>query len=133
MKQYCNKFDKDFNKNAHYIYVVWLVKAMDFPVVMYGRESWTIKKAQWRRFLRASWTARTSNQSILKEINPEYLLEGADAEAEAPILWPPDAKSWLIRKDPDAWKGWRREEKAVTEDKMVDGITDSMDMSLSKL
>ena len=69
-----------------------IVKVMVFPVVMYGRESWTIKKAQWRRFLRASWTARTSNQSILKEINPEYLLEGADAEAEAPILWPPDGR-----------------------------------------
>ena len=66
---------------------------MGFPVVMYGCESWTIKKAQWRRFLRAPWSARTSNQFILKEINPEYLLEGADAEAEAPILWPPDAKS----------------------------------------
>ena len=72
---------------------VCLVKAMVFPVVLYRYESWTIKKAQWRRSLRASWTARTSNQSILKEINPEYLLEGADAEAEAPILWPPDAKS----------------------------------------
>ena len=93
MKQHCNKFDKDFNKNAHCIYIVCLVKAMVFPVVMYGCESWTIKKAQWRRFLRAPWSARTSNQFILKEINPEYLLEGADAEAEAPILWPPDAKS----------------------------------------
>ena len=92
---------------------------MVFPVVMYGCESWTIKKAQWRRFLRAPWSARTSNQFILKEINPEYLLEGADAEAEAPILWPPDAKSWLIRKDPDAGKDWGQEEKGTTEDEMV--------------
>ena len=66
---------------------VHLVKAMDFPVVMYGCESWTVKKAEcqridafevccWRRLLRVSWTARKSNQSILKEINPEYSLEG---------------------------------------------------------
>ena len=66
---------------------VCLVKAMEFPVVMYGCESWTIKKAEcqridafelqcWRRFLRVPWTERRSNQSILKEINPEYSLEG---------------------------------------------------------
>ena len=79
-----------------------LVKAMVFPVVMYGCEGWTIKKAEcqrtdafelwcWRRLLRVLWTARRSNQS-------------ADAEAEAPILWPPDAKSQLIGKDHDAGK-----------------------------
>ena len=56
-----------------------------------------------------------------------------DAEAETPILWPPDAKSWLIWKDPDAEKDWRQEEKGTTEDEMVDGITDSLDMSLSEL
>ena len=55
-----------------------------------------------------------------------------DAEAEAPILWPPDAKNWLIGKDPDAGKDWRQEEKGMTENEMVDGITNSMDMSLSK-
>ena len=55
-----------------------------------------------------------------------------DAEAETPILWPPDVKSWLIGKDPDAGKDWRQEEKGTTEDEMVDGITNSMDMSLSK-
>ena len=54
--------------------------------------------------MRVSWKARRANQSILKEINPEYLLEGPTAEAEAPILWPPDAKSQLIGKDPDAGK-----------------------------
>ena len=83
-----------------------LVKTMVFPVVMYGYESWTIKKAEcqridacelwcWRRLLRVPWTARRSNLSILKEINPEYSLEGmnADAEAEAPIFWPSDMKS----------------------------------------
>ena len=56
-----------------------------------------------------------------------------DVEAETPILWPPDAKNWLIGKDPDAGKDWRQEEKGTTEDEMVDGITNSMDMSLSKL
>ena len=82
---------------------VRLVKLI-FPVVMYGYESWTITKAEhriidafelwcWRRPLRVSWTARRSNQSILKEISPECLLEGTNVEAEAPILWPLDAKS----------------------------------------
>ena len=81
------------------------VKAMVFPVVMYGCESWTIKKAEhrriddfqlwcWRRLLRVSWTVRRSNQSILKEISPGSSLEGLiDAEAETPILWQPDAKN----------------------------------------
>ena len=82
---------------------VHLVKAMVFPVVMYGYESWSIKMAEhqridafelwfWRRLLRIPWTAR-SNQSILKEISPEYSLEGLFAEAETPIFWPPDVKN----------------------------------------
>ena len=89
------------------------VKAMVFPVIMCGCESWTIKKVEcqriaafqlwcWRRLLRVP--ARRSNQSILKEISPEYSLEGLDIEAETPILWPPDAKNRLIGKDPDAGK-----------------------------
>ena len=83
---------------------VRLIKAIVFPVVMYGCESWTVKKAEcrridafelwcWRRLLRVPWTTRRANQSILKEISPEYSLEGLDAEAETPILWPPDAKN----------------------------------------
>ena len=84
---------------------VHLDKAIVFPVLMDGCESWTIKKVEcrrtdafelwcWRRLLRVPWTARRSNQSILKKINPEYSLAGLiDAEAETPILWPPDAKS----------------------------------------
>ena len=84
---------------------VCLVKSMVFPVVRYGYESWTIKKAEhqiidafelwcWRRLLRVPWTARRSNQSILKEISPEYFgRAGADADAETPILWPPDVKN----------------------------------------
>jgi len=73
-----------------------------------------------RRLLRVPWTARRSNQSILKEINPEYSLEGLDAEAEAPILWRLVVKSWLIGKDPDAGKDWSQEEKGMTEDEMVE-------------
>ena len=83
---------------------VHLVKAMVFPVVMYGCESWTIKKAKhqridafelwcWRRLLRVPWTARRSNQSILKEINPEYSLEALMLKAETPILWLPDVNN----------------------------------------
>ena len=83
---------------------VCLIKVMVFPVVMYGCESWTVKKAEhqridafelwhWRRLLRVPWTARRSNQSILKEISPEYSLEGLNAEAETLILWPSDGKN----------------------------------------
>ena len=117
---------------------------MVFPVVMYGCGSWTTKKAErrridafelwcWKRLLRVPWTARRSNQSILKEISPEYSSEVltslevlhwkdwfiGNTEAETPILWPPDARNWLIGKDPDAGKDWRQEEKRATEDEMV--------------
>ena len=106
-----------------------LVKATVFPVVMYGCESWTIKKAAcwridafelwcWRRLLRVPWTARRSNQSILKEISPGYSLKDW-CWAETPILWPSDAKSWLIWKDPVTGKDWRQEKKGMTEDEIV--------------
>ena len=96
---------------------VRLVTAIVFPVVKYGYESWTVKKAEcwridafelwcWRRLLRVPWTARRSNQFILKEISPDYSLEGLMLKLK---FWPPDAKSWLIGKDPDAGKGWRQE------------------------
>ena len=89
----------------------------------------TIKKAEcqridafelWccRRLLRVPWTARRSNQSILKEISLEYFGR-IDAEAETLILWPPDVKNWLTGKDPDPGKDWRQEEKETTEDEMV--------------
>ena len=95
---------------------VCLVKAMVFLVVIYRCESRTIKKAEcwridafelwcWRRLLRIPWTARRSNQSTVKEISPEYLLWRTDADAETLILWPPDAKNWLIGKDSDAGRG----------------------------
>jgi len=95
---------------------------MVFPVVLYGCESWTVKKAEheridafelwcWRRLLRVPWTAKRSNQSILKEISPEHSLEllilklnigTTDTEAEGPVFWTPDANDQLIGKDPDA-------------------------------
>ena len=122
---------------------VCLVKAMVFPVVMYGCESWTIKKDDcqkidafelwcWRRLLRVPWTARRSNQSILKEISPECSLEGLMLKLKL-ILWPPDAKNWLIWKDPNLGKiegGRRRGQWSM---RWLDGIIDSMDMSLNRV
>ena len=106
---------------------VHLVKTMVFPVFMYLCESWAIKKAEcrrtdafelwcWRRLLRVPWTARRSNQSILKEISPMHSLKGLIMKLK---FQPPDAKNWLIGKDPDTGKDWRWEEKGTTEDEMV--------------
>ena len=105
---------------------VHLVKAMVFPVAMYGCDSWTIKKAKcwridafelcWRRLLRVPWTAR-SNQ-INPKGNQLWIFTGK-TDAEAPILWSPDAKSWLIGKDSDAGKDWRPKKKRAAEDEMV--------------
>ena len=89
-----------------------IVKVMVFPVVMYGCEKWTIKKVEhqridalklwcWRRLLRVPWAAKSSNQLFLKEINHEYSLEGLVLKGQY-FLWPPDAKSSLTGKDPDA-------------------------------
>ena len=101
---------------------------MVFPVVIYGCQSWAIKKAEcwridafelwcWRRLLRVPWTARRSNQSILKEISSEYWLEGLILKLKLQF-WPPDAKGQPIRKDPNAGKDWGQEEKGMTEDEM---------------
>ena len=182
-----------------------LVKALVFPAVVYGCESWTIKKADcqrihafelwcWRRLLRVPWTARRSNQLILKEISPEYstlcnpmncsllgssihgifpgkstgvgchflikwifpaqgsnsgllhcrlmlyhlsykgsqFIGRTDAEAETPILCPPDVKNWLTGKDWDAGKDWRLGRRGRQRVRGLDGIAYSMDMSLSK-
>ena len=102
---------------------VYIVKAMVFPVVLWEldhKESWVPKNDAfelwcWRRLLRVPWTARRSNQSIPKD----WIVIGrTDAKAEAPIFWPPDVKSQLTGKDPDAGKDWGQE-KGVTEDEMV--------------
>ena len=106
---------------------VHLVKVMVFPGVMYGCENWTVKKAErwridaselwcWRRLLRVPWTARRSNQSILKEISPGCSLEGMMLKLK---LWPPHVKSWLIGKDSDAGRDCGQEEKGMTEDEMA--------------
>ena len=115
---------------------------MVFPIVTYGCESWTIKKAQhwrsvafelwcWRRLLRVLWTAKRSVNPI--ENQPWIFIGRTDAEAEPPILWPPDAKSWLIGKDPDASTIEGRRRRGLQRTRWLDGITDSMDMNLGKL
>ena len=107
---------------------VHMVKAMVLPVVIYGCESWTVKKAEhqridafqlWccRRPLRVLSTARRSNQSILKGNQPWILIGRTDAEAL--ILWSSDTNSWLVGKDPDTGKDWGKEEKGMTEDEMA--------------
>ena len=108
---------------------VCLVKAMVFPEVMYGCESWTIKKAEcrktdafelwcWRRLLRIPWTARRSNQSILKEISPEYSLKGLMLKLKLQTLatWCKELTHW---KRPWCWENWSQEEKRMIEDEMV--------------
>ena len=109
---------------------VRLVKAMVFPVVMYGCESWTIKKS-WSPKNWCFWfvVLKKTLESPLgsKEIQPVHpkgnqpwiFIGRADAEAETPILWSPDVKNQLIWKDPDAGKDWRLEKKGMTEDEMV--------------
>ena len=108
---------------------VCLVKAMIFPVVMYGCDSWTIKQADgWRTdaFELGCWRRRESpfDYKKIKPVNPKgnqswIFIGRTDAKDEIPILWPRDVKNWLIGKDPDSGKDWRQEEKGTTEDEMV--------------
>ena len=106
---------------------VRLVKAMFFPVVMYGCESWTVKKAEewrtdafelwcWRRLLRVPWTARRSNQSILKEISPGFSLKGLILKLKLQYFGYLHAESWLIGRNSDAGRDWGQDEKGTTED-----------------
>ena len=112
---------------------VHLVKAMVFPVVMCGCESWTIRKAELKNWCFWTVVLEKTLESPLdcKDIQPvhpkgnqswifQWIFIGrTDVEAETPILWPPDVKNWLIWKDPDAGKDWRRDEKGMTVDEMV--------------
>ena len=107
-----------------------LVKAMVFPVIMYGCESWTIKKAEyrridafklwyWRRLLRVPWTTRRSNQSILKEISPGCSLERLMLRLKLQYFSHLMRRVDFTGKDPDAGRDWGQEEKGTTEDEMV--------------
>ena len=103
---------------------VHIVKAMVFPVVMYGCESWTMKNWCFRIALLEKTLESPLDPREIKPVNPKgnqswTFIGRTDAEAGAPILWPPDGKSWPIVKDPDAGKDWGQEEKGTTEDEMV--------------
>ena len=108
---------------------VHLVKAMVFPAVMNGCESWTVKKAEhWKIDAFELWCWRRLESPLdCKEIKPVHpkgdqswvFIGRTDAEAETPVLWPPHAKSWIIGKDPDAGRDWGQEEKGTTEDEMA--------------
>ena len=93
---------------------VHIVKAMVFPVVMYGSESWTIKKAE------SALDSKHTKPVNYKWNQPWIFIDRTDAEAKALIVWPPDAKSQLTGKDPDAGKDWGQEKKGKTEDEMVE-------------
>ena len=121
-----------------------LVKAMIFPVVMYGHDSWIMKKAEcqridafdlwcWRKLLRVPQTARSSNQSILKEISPEYSLEGLMLKMKLQYLGHLMQRTDSFEKTPMLGKIESRRRRGLQRMRWLDGITDLMDMNLSKL
>ena len=123
---------------------VHLVKAMVFPVVTYGCESWTVKKAEhqridafelgcWRRLLRVPWTARRSNQSILKDISPEYSLEGLMLKLRLQYFGHLMRRADSLEKTLMLWGIWCRRRRGWQRMKWLDGITNLMDVSLSEL
>ena len=125
----CSDFRAQKSRDITWPTKVCLVKAMVFPVVMYGCESWTVS---WAPKNWCFWTVvleKTLESPLdCKEIQPVHpkrdqswvFIARTDTEAETPILWPPDAKSWLIWKDPDAGRDWGQEEKGTTDDEMVE-------------
>ena len=130
-------------KQRHYLPTkIHLVKAVVFPMVIYGCESWTIKKAEHWRIIWCFWTVvlqKTLESPLdckeIQQVHPKgaqsWVFTGrTDVETETPTLWPSDVKSWLIWEDPDAGKDWGQEERGCWQRmRWLDGITDSMDMS----
>ena len=123
-RQHIKKQRRYFANKEH------LVKAMVFPIVRYGCESWTVKKAEcrridafelwcWRRLLRVPWTAKRSNQSILKEVSPEYSLEGLMLKLKLQYFGHLMRRVDSLEKDSDAGRDWGQEEKGTTEDEMA--------------
>ena len=116
---------------------VCIVKSMFFPVIMYRYETWTIRKTDYQSI--DAFELWPLDCKEIKPVNPKgnqpWIFIGrtdADAEAEAPVVWPPDVESWLLGKDPDAGKDWRQK-KGTTKIRWLDGITDSVNTGLSKL
>ena len=142
-KIYCRALVGDKARDITLLTKVHITKAMVFPVVMYGYESWTRKKVEhcrivafqlwcWRRLLRVPWTAGRSNQSILKEINPEYSLEGLmlklKLQYSGHLMWRTDLleKTLMLGKIEGRRRGWQRM-------RWLHSITSSMDMNLRKV